>query len=197
MPEATDQRPETPAPIPAYRSHQAIALFLLCFVAALATDLGLKAWSFAAFDLHAPPSIVIPKVLALKLTENQGAVFGMWQGQRAVFIVASVTALGVIGWLFGTSRASERWFHIALALILGGAMGNLYDRMVFGAVRDMLLLFPGVRLPWGLNWPDGSPEVYPWIFNPADVFLLAGIGLMVVRSLVHERSAKDTATPTG
>jgi lipoprotein signal peptidase len=47
----------------------------------------------------------------------------------------------------------------------------------------MLWLFPDVKLPFGLAWPGGSRELYPWIFNLADVWLLAGIVLVAIRSL--------------
>ena len=69
---------------------------------------------------------------------------------------------------------------MGLALILGGALGNLYDRVMFNAVRDMFWLLPGVKLPFGLRWPGGMDDAYPWLFNLADVALLAGVGMMVV-----------------
>ena len=70
--------------------------------------------------------------------------------------------------------------HIALALILSGALGNLYDRVMFGLVRDMLWLFPGVNLPFGLHWPQGSDQLYPWVFNIADMALLFGLGIILI-----------------
>lgn len=124
--------------------------------------------------------VVVPKVLNLHLLTNQGAVFGIGQGQRAFFIGASVLALLAIGWYLLSSPANAYWMHTGLALILAGALGNLHDRILYKGVRDMLHLFPGVKLPFGWQWPGGSDELYPWIFNVADVQLIAGVGLMLV-----------------
>jgi signal peptidase II len=80
--------------------------------------------------------------------------------------------------------------HAALGLVLAGALGNLYDRVVYGAVRDMLHMLPGVRLPMGLRWPNGHDEVWPWIFNIADVSLLLGVGVLLLVGLWPRRGSK-------
>ncbi len=126
--------------------------------------------------------VVVPKILNLHLLTNQGAVFGIGQGQRWLFIGISLLALGAIGWYLLTSPAKAYWMHVGLALILAGALGNLFDRIAYKGVRDMLHLFPGVELPFGWSWPGGVRELYPWIFNVADVELLAGVGLLLVVS---------------
>ncbi len=132
-------------------------------------------------DLASQPAVVVlPKLLQLKLTTNTGAVFGLGAGQRWIFVAVSLLATGVIGYLFLFSPARAWGHHAALALILAGALGNLHDRVIFGAVRDMLHMLPGVHLPWGLHWPGreglaGPTEVWPWVFNLADVSLLAGV----------------------
>lgn len=120
---------------------------------------------------------VISNVFALRLTINEGAVFGLGKGRRWLFVVISLIAAGVIGYVFAKSRAGHWSLHVPLAMILSGALGNLYDRFVFGVVRDMCWLFPGVELPFGWRWPgdSGGNELYPWIFNVADVALLAGV----------------------
>ena len=171
-----------PSP-PAYRSPRAVGWFVAIFLVLLASDLGLKAWSFAG---NVPPegTVLVPRFLSLRLTENRGAIFGTLQGRKLFFIGASVVAAALILYFFMQSRAKERGTHIGLSMILAGAMGNLYDRLVYGVVRDMLHLFPGVELPFGWQWWGGSNELYPWIFNLADVYLLIGIGLVLIRSLV-------------
>ena len=115
---------------------------------------------------HAPVSL-IPKVLSLHLMTNLGAVFGLGQGGRWFFIIVSLVAVVTIPIFFARTDPRQFVLHGALALILGGAMGNLYDRMVYGCVRDMLWLFPD----WGL---------WPWIFNLADAALLVGVGLVML-----------------
>lgn len=126
---------------------------------------------------HEPVSLV-PSVLSLKLTTNHGAVFGMGQGGRVVFIGVTLLAIAAIVTMFWRSGRSQRVLHIGMSLILAGALGNLFDRALYGGVRDMLYLFPGVQLPFGWSWPSGIREVYPWIFNIADVALVIGVCLL-------------------
>ncbi len=139
-------------------------------------------------ELASIPAVpVLPKLLRLKLTTNTGAVFGLGAGQRFVFITVGLIATAVIGFLFLQSRPAAWFQHTALALILAGALGNLYDRVLFGAVRDMFHMLPGVHLPFGLRWPGqgdapGASEVWPWVFNVADVVLLIGVGGVLITS---------------
>jgi signal peptidase II len=186
------------------RHASAVILFVIVAAALLASDLIVKAVSFERVagtpvvlerdeNGQLPPAppheavTVIPKVLALHLTVNKGAVFGLGQGGRWVFIVFSIVASIVLVAVFARSDAKSRILHIALAAVLAGALGNLYDRVMFGAVRDMLLLFPGVKLPFGWRWPDGSDGLYPWIFNVADVCLVLGLIVLMVIMYRHDR----------
>ncbi|MEM9251630.1 MAG: signal peptidase II [Planctomycetota bacterium] len=132
---------------------------------------------------------LIPHGLSLRLTTNDGAVFGLGSGGRWAFVAFSVLATVVIGFLFWRSDRRAGVFHVGLALVLGGALGNLYDRLVYGVVRDMLHLFPGVALPYGWQWPGGGNGLYPWIFNLADVFLLAGVAVITLASMDSRRAA--------
>ncbi len=166
-------------------------MFLLVALAVLAADLGLKAYAFhyvadtpVVLDPDMPasmevpfhsPTVLVPGVLHLRLTANTGAIFGMGKGSRWVFVAVSIIAVGFIGRIFWRSPAKAVMLQVALALILAGALGNLYDRIQFAAVRDMLHLFPEMSLPFGLAWPGGARGLYPWIFNLADVALLLGV----------------------
>ena len=181
MPSTVQSEAATAATRGAGRSGRAWAIFLTVSVLMLGADLLSKHLAFARVPEHRLIP-VIPKVLGLERVSNHGAIFGIGQGQRWFFVLASVVAMSVIGRLFWRSGARARATHIALALILAGALGNLYDRLFFGFVRDMLHLFPEVNLPFGWSWPIGSStpmrEVYPWIFNLADVSLLVGVLLL-------------------
>ena len=93
------------------------------------------------------------------------------------------------------TRVRMKWSHIAIGLILAGGLGNLYDRMVYGAVRDFLHMLPGWQLPNGWMWPGNSTgDVFPWVFNVADVLLLAGMALFVITSFAEDRRAKRLAS---
>lgn len=190
-----------------------MTFFIVVMIAILAADLGLKYWSFTnvagrqvvltdevtvdhrGFWSKYPhdSTVVVPKVLELRLTTNTGAVFGLGKGNRVLFIAVSVVATAVIGLMFWRSPARAWGLHLSLAMILAGALGNLYDRVLYRAVRDMLHMFPGVDLPFGLSWPGGVAEVWPWIFNLADVALMVGVGLVLIATWRTDAAAKPQA----
>ena len=80
-----------------------------------------------------------------------------------------------------------------MALILGGALGNLYDRVRFSAVRDMLHMLPDTDLPFGWAWPGGSTGIFPSIFNPADAALACGVCMVLLISWVTEAKQSKKA----
>jgi lipoprotein signal peptidase len=69
----------------------------------------------------------------------------------------------------------------------------MVDRVSVGAVRDFLHLFPRRELPFGLHWPGGSNEWFPWVFNVADMELIAGMVLLMVAIQLSERRARAAA----
>jgi signal peptidase II len=127
---------------------------------------------------------VIPfGLLDFDLVLNHGAVFGIGQESRSIFIVFTIIAVIVAFSIFAFwTFARSHWAHIGIGLILAGGIGNLYDRIVFGAVRDFMHLAPGWNLPFGWEWPRGGTGVFPWVFNGADVFLLLGMAILILRS---------------
>lgn len=131
---------------------------------------------------------VIPGVLDFTLVLNPGAVFGIGAGKRVFFVVFTGLAIGFALWVFARwTRAGDWLAHIGLGLLLAGGLGNLYDRVVYACVRDFIHPLPGVELPWGLRWPNnGSAEVWPWVSNVADAYLIVGIGLILWHSWRHE-----------
>jgi signal peptidase II len=129
------------------------------------------------------PVTIVPSVLDLTLVLNRGAVFGIGAGKRWFFVAFTVMAIGFGLWMFGSwTRAGDRAAHIAIGLLLAGGLGNLYDRLVFACVRDFLHPLPGVQLPFGWRMPfDGGREVWPYVSNIADLWLLVGIGVLMVQ----------------
>jgi lipoprotein signal peptidase len=70
----------------------------------------------------------VPGTFQFRRSLNDGAVFGSFTGYVSVFIVASIAAAGFVLYMFGMSKRTQRVLHFGLALILAGALGNLYDR---------------------------------------------------------------------
>ncbi|MCH2132249.1 MAG: signal peptidase II [Phycisphaerales bacterium] len=142
-----------------------------------------------------PGVVLIPgRILNLQLVLNSGAVFGIGSEQRGFFIVFTVIAILVSTYIFGwqTGRRSTM-AHLGIALVLAGALGNLWDRLMVGRVRDFLYLFPDRHLPFGLNWPGGGSEVFPWVFNIADVLLLTGMGILLIHLYRSDRQQQQAA----
>lgn len=142
--------------------------------------------------------IAIPgRLLNFHLVLNSGAVFGIGANQRWFFIIFSVVAVGLAVWIFGwRTDARSRWLHVGIAMILAGALGNLWDRVVLGRVRDFLHMLPDRTLPFGLTWPSGDPQVWPWIFNVADVLLLAGMAIVLIHMHLEDRRLRRTQRAT-
>ena len=115
-------------------------------------------------------------------SKNLGAVFGIAQGHWWAFVVVSVAAIAFLSYLFAASGG--RWaYQVVLGMLLAGVLGNLYDRVVFGYVRDMIHGLPEWRWPAGVHRTLHLPvEVFPYIFNVADTLLCVGVGVLLVGS---------------
>lgn len=141
--------------------------------AIIGADFATKAWVLAAFHLH--ESVAVTPFFNLVLVMNPGASFsfladaGGWQ--RWFFIVL---ALAISAWLVVMIRrhAAERLMPTALALVLGGALGNVIDRVRFGAVVDFLDFHVA-----GWHWPA---------FNVADSAITVGVVLLLWQQLTHK-----------
>lgn len=129
---------------------------------------------------YGQPVPVLP-VFDLTLLHNRGAAFsflsdaGGWQ--RWFFaVIAAVVSVVLAIWLWRLDRV-QRLLSVALALILGGAVGNLWDRLVLGHVVDFI----------SLHW-DG--RYFP-AFNLADSAITLGAGLMLLDMLLHPEAKKN------
>jgi signal peptidase II len=121
---------------------------------------------------------VIPGLFDLHYVRNPGAAFGFLSGSHAdfripFFVGISVLAIGIILFLFSKIEGSERLVPVALSLILGGALGNLIDRIRLGEVIDFLLLHYK-----RFQWPA---------FNVADTTITVGVFLLLFRMVLMER----------
>lgn len=119
---------ESPSFVSAWRSPRAHVLLWATAAVGLATDLISK---HLAFDnlWFGHPKVLIPGLLSLNLSLNLGALFGIGKGMSLLFILASVLAVGFVAYMFAASQRKQWVVHLALGLVLAGALGNLYDRM--------------------------------------------------------------------
>jgi signal peptidase II len=123
---------------------------------------------------------VIPGLMNLVRTENRGIAFGMFSRLSSnvsftLIVVFSTLALGLVCYLLWTNAPSAGFSCAALALILGGAAGNLFDRIVRGSVVDFIDFYFG-----SYHW---------YTFNIADCAIVIGASLLVI-DLWFGRTAK-------
>lgn len=112
---------------------------------------------------------VIPKIFHLTLVLNTGAAFGLFRDKNQFFIVTSFIVIALILLYVWLGRCRDLVMLSALGLILGGAIGNLVDRMIFGYIIDFL----DFRV-----WP---------VFNIADSSITTGAGLLILRIFFNKR----------
>jgi len=138
-----------------------------------------------------PPMVVIPEVLQFSLVLNPGAVFGIGPGQRWFFVGFTLLALVFGLMMFARwTGPRDRLAHVGIGLLLGGGLGNLYDRLVYGCVRDFLHPLPGWKWPGGIKLL-GTQELWPYVSNLADLFLLIGIGMLLIYFWRKDRGNED------
>ena len=139
---------------------------------------------------------LIDKRFGIETSVNPGALFGMGAGWWPLFAALSVLALaGIVVWLFAYQAARDRWLTIALGLVSGGILGNLYDRAGLWDTRGLPAnLQHGVR-DWILFvWPEIRLAIFnPWPnFNIADSLLVTGAIMLALHAFftpAQQRSA--------
>ncbi len=119
---------------------------------------------------------VIKGYFEISYAENTGAVFGMFRGQNRIFIIISLAAIGFIILYYRQFRENI-WMKISLGLLMGGALGNLIDRVIFHYVTDF------IRVRWWLMhlrwWPA---------FNIADASVCVGAAMLIVGMIKRSKS---------
>jgi signal peptidase II len=161
------------------------APYLLISLAILVLDL----WSKWVVELHLPlfGSVeVIPRLLNFTHVQNTGVAFGLFASHgdpTGTWLLATlgIGALTFVGYYFWQVPLSERMLLVALALVLGGAVGNLTDRLAQGSVTDFIDFYFGT---------------YHWhTFNIADSAITIGISLMLLGSFFPPKTAVDEDAP--
>ena len=175
------------------------AVFAAIAVVGCAIDLATKAWVFSV------PALRNGEILWLwdghagvQLSRNWGALFGMGQGKVWLFaILSSIAMFAIPIWLFVFGAARDKWLNLALAFVMAGVLGNLYDRLglsgedwtgaaqVSGnavhAVRDWILW--QISAAW--RWPN---------FNIADSLLVIGAAQLFLHAMRQPKTPPNSDT---
>jgi signal peptidase II len=131
---------------------------------------------------------IIPGFFELQCVMNPGAFSG-WFGQWFWFlVVVSFAAFAAIVGYVAAGKIRRLLFVVSLSFIAGGTAGNLYDRLVFGAVRDFFHFYIPRSGGSRLSWPN---------FNVADASICLGVGLWILIELTSgtDRAAASPRTP--
>ncbi len=135
-------------------------------------DRASKFWIVEIVKLPQKGRIELSGIFDLTYVENRGASFGMLAGglgSRILLSAISISiATAVVIWL---ARLNRAWAAAGAALIIGGALGNLYDRIAYGFVVDFL---------------DFSGLWFPWVFNIADAAINVGVVCLIIDALTHK-----------
>ncbi|KZB69117.1 signal peptidase II [Thalassospira lucentensis] len=147
--------------------HRAFVFGLVVIAVVFAVDQWTK--QLAIDGLSNPHRVIeVTPFMNFLLAWNSGVSFGLFQGQ-APWVMIAATAAITIGFLIWMWRTCDRLLGIALALVIGGAVGNLVDRLRHGAVTDFIDMHVA-----GYHWP---------VFNIADSAITIGAVLLLIDSL--------------
>ena len=163
------------------RIRSRLALTLIPIAILLTLDILTKAWVMNTFELY-ERTPVLGELFRLTYTHNRGAAFGLDIGEhsRIFFLVLSVIALGVLAAIYRATPAWDRLRILALSLVAGGALGNIWDR---------------IRLEQGvvdfLDFGIGTHR-FP-VFNIADTAVTIGATLLLISFWLEGRRGADDA----
>ncbi|SDX33419.1 MULTISPECIES: signal peptidase II [Salimicrobium] len=124
---------------------------------------------------------VIDSFLLLTSHRNQGAAWGILQGQMLFFYIITVLIVGFLIYYMQTQGKNSRWSAVAIALLLAGAIGNFIDRLFRKEVVDFVDVYIG-----SYNYP---------IFNVADASLTIGVILFLIATFIEDKRQKETEQP--
>jgi signal peptidase II len=158
------------------------ALGLAAAIVACVLDQASKLWLVRVFDLANQGVVKLAPFVDLVLTWNTGISYGWFAqegslGQGALLAVKAIAVALLWIWL---AKASSRLSAVALGMIIGGAVGNGIDRLLYGAVADFVLLHAQTAT-WRFNW---------YVFNLADVAIVVGVAGLLYESFRGDSAPK-------
>ena len=140
-------------------------------------DQASKFWILHVFELPLKASVEVAGPVHLTLVWNRGVSFGLLRADAdltrwALAAFSIIVSIFLAAW---ARNATRRLTAVALGLVTGGAVGNVIDRIRFGAVADFL---------------DFSRLWFPWIFNVADAAITVGVALLLLDMLLQDRETR-------
>ena len=151
-------------------------LLLGCAALVLVFDQWTKVWVVANLPLYTPVDLLdwMTPILSFTYVKNTGVAFGLFPQLGQVFTVLQIVVILGIIYYQRTLPDEVLWLHLSLGLVVGGALGNLVDRILRGYVVDFL----DVNF-WPLQqWP---------VFNLADSAIVVGVTIMLIDSFFEEQ----------
>ena len=138
--------------------------------------------SKALVTAHVEPvrtMIVVPHLLWWTYSENEHGAFGLFGSQPIMLIVLALIVLGMFFYAFRDAMRSSMLVRIAFGAIIGGAAGNIVDRIRHGYVVDFI----------------DFKTIWPFIFNVADSCITVGVITLILASMLAERKTRGTESP--
>ena len=164
-----------------------ISLAIIIF--AIALDQATKFIASSTIPLNSPDIVWIPNVLEFSYHHNDGMSFGLLEGQQVLFMIVTIIALLMFGYLFlDTDYKTKKIYSISIAFFIGGTIGNAIDRSLYGYVIDFMH-FPFLD---GFLNAVGLSNFYN---NFADMFLSAAIVLFALDIFIFESKRKKKESP--
>jgi len=169
-------------PAQSYLSGPLTRFGLIVAVAACAVDQASKLYLLRVYDIAARGAVHVAPFIDFVLARNTGISYGLFQTQSAagqwMLLAFKIGAVALLwAWL---SHTRSRLTALSLGLIIGGAIGNAIDRLAYGWVADFVF-FHISGANWRFDW---------YVFNLADVAIVAGVIGLLYESLIGERAAK-------
>lgn len=146
-------------------------------IVGLILDQVTKTWLLFGFDLAAAGRVAVLPILDIVLVWNRGISYGLFQQDSDLgrWLLAFFTlVIAICIWIWSV-RSSQQFVVLCLALILGGAIGNGIDRLIYGAVVDFVHFHVG-----DFSW---------YVFNLADVWIVAGVAGLLYDSFTGGRNS--------
>jgi len=160
---------------------------LILAACVVVADQAVKQWILSTLNLPLKVSVPVAGPVYLTMVWNPGVSFGFLQAQQQLvrWLLAAFSIVVSVLLAVWVRKAERPLFAVAVGLVMGGAVGNVIDRIRLGAVADFI---------------DVSRLYFPWVFNVADSAISVGICLLLIDMLRQdgrERAAKSAQAPAG